>query len=343
MLTQEQRVALLEAYFAVTSYKRCVELFHEKFPDVPIPGKTTVYDIVKRFRETGSVNERSRSRQPDVLTPEFTERVQQSLLRSPGKSLRRLSQQLGASYSTCHRATKRLRLRPYRVRVVQELRPLDSEKRVAYCQWFKRFTLNDVNNKLNNTFFSDEAWFHLNGYVNSQNTRIWAANNPHTLHETQLHPQKIGVWCAMSRQRIVGPIFFNTTVTSVVYADIIQQFIAMLEVNERYCWFQQDGATCHTSNDTMTMLREFFDDRLISNNLWPPRSPDLTSPDFFLWGHLKEKVYCNNPRTLEDLKNNITAAVREVTVDVLRRVSENMCRRVDMCLLQNGGQFQHLL
>ncbi|GBL73687.1 hypothetical protein AVEN_230681-1 [Araneus ventricosus] len=25
--------------------------------------------------------------------------------------------------------------------------------------------------------------------------------------------------------------------------------------------------------------------------LWPPRSPDLTSLDFFLWGHLKELVY----------------------------------------------------
>jgi hypothetical protein len=57
------------------------------------------------------------------------------------------------------------------------------------------------------TFFLDEAWFHLTSYVNSQNTRIWSKENPHAAHETPLHPVKIGVWCAVSRHRIVGPTF----------------------------------------------------------------------------------------------------------------------------------------
>nr|ACH48214.1 transposase [Cyriopagopus schmidti] len=38
----------------------------------------------------------------------------------------------------------------------------------------------------------------------------------------------------------------------------------MLEEQEHYCWLQQDGATCHTSNDTIEMLSEFFHNRLIS-------------------------------------------------------------------------------
>jgi hypothetical protein len=94
--------------------------------------------------------------------------------------------------------------------------------------------------------------------------------------------EKTGVWCAISRRRIIGPIFFDTTVTSAVYADVVQQFVALLNEDERYCWHQQDGATCHTSNETMTLLKQFFDDRIISKNLWPHRSPDLTPTDFFL-------------------------------------------------------------
>jgi hypothetical protein len=78
----------------------------------------------------------------------------------------------------------------------------------------------------------------------------------------------------------------------------------------------------------MNMLWGFFQDRLISKNLWPSRSPDLSSPDFFLWGYLKETVYQENPHTLEDLRNNITNAVQGITADVLRRVCRNMCRRV---------------
>jgi hypothetical protein len=81
-------------------------------------------------------------------------------------------------------------------------------------------------------------------------------------------------------------------------------FIFLLEVDEQDCWFQQDGATAHTANSTMQMLSEFFGGCIISLNLWSSRSPDLSPPDFYLWGFLKENVYKNNPHTLEELKQN---------------------------------------
>ena len=58
-------------------------------------------------------------------------------------------------------------------------------------------------------FISDEAWFHLSRYVNSQNTHYWSSENPHVIHETPLHDLKIGVWCAALGIKIVGPIFLN--------------------------------------------------------------------------------------------------------------------------------------
>ncbi|KAJ4450679.1 hypothetical protein ANN_02108 [Periplaneta americana] len=87
----------------------------------------------------------------------------------------------------------------------------------------------------------------------------------------------------------------------------------------------------------------FFDDRIISRNLWPPRSPDLTTPDFFLWGYLKDRVYATRPQTLDDLKHNITQEIQAIDNRVLQRVASNMERRVELCLMQDGGHFQHLL
>ncbi|KAG8260666.1 hypothetical protein J6590_091835, partial [Homalodisca vitripennis] len=51
---------------------------------------------------------------------------------------------------------------------------------------------------------------------------------------------------------------------------------------------------------------------------WPPRSPDLTPCDFFLWGYVKEKVFVP-PLThdIEELKNRITVAIRSVNADTL--------------------------
>jgi hypothetical protein len=52
-------------------------------------------------------------------------------------------------------------------------------------------------------------------------------------------------------------------------------------------WFQQDGVTCHTANATINNLHEQFEGMVITRRgdvNWPPRSCDLTSLDFFLWG-----------------------------------------------------------
>ncbi|KAJ4426275.1 hypothetical protein ANN_27087 [Periplaneta americana] len=80
-----------------------------------------------------------------------------------------------------------------------------------------------------------------------------------------------------------------------------------------------------------------------TGNLWPPRSPDLTTPDFFLWGYLKDRVYATRPQTLDDLKHNITQEIQAIDNRVLQRVASNMERRVELCLMQDGGHFQHLL
>ncbi len=58
-------------------------------------------------------------------------------------------------------------------------------------------------------FFSDEAWFHLDRYINIQNYRVWNSENTHIFRKMLLYPQKIGVFCDMSRRRVVAPIFFR--------------------------------------------------------------------------------------------------------------------------------------
>ncbi|KAJ4426704.1 hypothetical protein ANN_26502 [Periplaneta americana] len=42
---------------------------------------------------------------------------------------------------------------------------------------------------------------------------------------------------------------------------------------------------------------------VVATSLLPPRSPDLTTPDFFLWGYLKDRFYATCPQTLDDLKS----------------------------------------
>jgi len=70
-------------------------------------------------------------------------------------------------------------------------------------------------------------------------------------------------------------LFFETTINAEADQELIQQFIALLQVDKRNCWFQQDGATAHTAASTMEILHKFFGENVISKGVWP-RSPDLT-------------------------------------------------------------------
>ncbi len=96
-----------------------------------------------------------------------------------------------------------------------------------------------------------------------------------------LHLEKIGVWCLLSGTIIIGLFFFTTTITGEVYLNIIEQFVALLEETDRYCWFQQDNTCSHVAKDIMAVLKSFFDDRLISSGLWPSWSPELSPLDYF--------------------------------------------------------------
>ncbi len=89
----------------------------------------------------------------------------------------------------------------------------------------------------------------------------------------------------------------------------------------------------------MELLRQIFGHRIISRNSeisWPSRSPDLTPPDYFLWGYLKERVYINKPHTIQQLKDNICAEIRGLQPELLSAVMENAVERARLCEAENG-------
>jgi len=124
----------------------------------------------------------------------------------------------------------------------------------------------------------------------------------------------------------------------------VYTFTAQLKEDEiDKAYFQQDDATAHTAHMSMALLDDVFADRIISETIWPPRSPDLSPPDFFHWGATKNSLYPNNPHTIDDLKMAIIEYIRNVDRAILNTVFENTVRRVNKCLETGGGHFEHYL
>ncbi|GFV37128.1 histone-lysine N-methyltransferase SETMAR [Trichonephila clavipes] len=182
---------------------------------------------------------------------------------------------------------------------------------------------------------------------------IYATRKMATI-ETPLHPEKLTVWCALWAGGIIGPYFFkndeghNVTVNGDRYRAMIANFF-IPELNNydvQELWFQQDGATCLTARATIDLLKDTFRDRLISRFgpvNWPPRSCELTSLHYFLWGYGKSLVYVDKPQTLDHLEDNIRRVIADIRLQMLEKVIENWTSRLDYIRGSRGSPMPEIL
>ncbi|GBN65568.1 hypothetical protein AVEN_61324-1 [Araneus ventricosus] len=76
---------------------------------------------------------------------------------------------------------------------------------------------------------------------------------------------------------------------------------------------------------------------------WPPRSPDMTPCNFFIWGFVKDKVYVPPlPTNLCELKEHISAAVQSITSDTLQHVWLELTYCLDIIHVTKGSYIEHL-
>ena len=358
----DEKAKLVKFYLETKSVVLTQRKWKTCFKARKAPSRKAILSLTEKFLATGSLENKKRGRcgaKRTKRTPAAAQKARQILSSAPKTPLKQLSQQLGCSYSTAQRMARTdLQLRPYKKSIHQKLRDCDEKARKRYCAWFSR-KCNASAQFLENIWFSDEAHFHLDGRVNSQNHRFWSTEPPEEVAERPLHSQKCTAWCAISAQGISGPIWVedgagNTaTVTAIRYRKILQRFWSGLGTRYRHDpdrqkiqWFQQDGAPPHRATETKAWLRDHFQDRLIAKGIgieWPAHSPDLTPPDFFLWGHLKSEVYKSGPKTIADLKKAVEQAVRRVPVAMCRAVMESARNRAELCLRENGGHVEHVL
>jgi len=353
LTTEQQHVKLIE--FSIEN-KRSIVLtqraYTRHFGVRKPPYKQTILSLFRRFQIQGSVSDLSCAGRPrSGRSQDNIQRVRRSIKEEPSTSTRRRSQQLEMSRTSLQRIQGMLHAYPYKIQLVQELKPTDYRNRLAYAVQIQELARQEAD-CIHNLVMGDEAHFHLNGFVNKQNMRFWGTENPRIVHQRSLHPVKVTVWCGVTAGKVLGPYFFEDeaenalTITGERYREMLENFVRPAVLDTPEVWWQQDGATAHTARLTIELLRQIFGRRIISRNFeitWPPRSPDLTAPDFFLYGYLKDRVYRNNPRTIQQLKANIREEIEGISQETLRQVMIHALERARQCEEQNGGYLKDVI
>ena len=153
---------------------------------------------------------------------------------------------------------------------------------------------------------------------------------------------------------MIGPFWFEdedgraVTINTGGYIQTLEKFWQQLgqrdDLDREKQWFQQDGATPHSSNASLEWLRLHFGTRLIGRRLgvqWAPHSPDLSPLDFFLWGYVKSRAYVSKPQTIADLKAAIAQVIGGITTDQCRRTVDHFRHRIQVCLKRRGRHLEH--
>ncbi|GBP06025.1 Asparagine synthetase domain-containing protein CG17486 [Eumeta japonica] len=70
---------------------------------------------------------------------------------------------------------------------------------------------------------------------------------------------------------------------------------------------------------------------------WPPRSPDLTPLDFYVWGRAKELVYAIEIQNVEDLRERIAVAFQKIQQEMLLSTTTVEIRRRCRAFIANDG------
>jgi len=152
------------------------------------------------------------------------------------------------------------------------------------------------------------------------------------------------VWIGICSERLVGPFFFQGNVTADSYLEMINDNV-MPDFQTLNDWgsitWQQDGAPPHWALRVRDHLNQIFGTNWIGRDgqiHWPPRSPDLTPCDFFVWGHLKNLVYSMKPTTIAELRTCIIQCCALISQEMCENACRSVGRRLEKCIGLQGAQ-----
>ena len=155
-------------------------------------------------------------------------------------------------------------------------------------------------------------------------------------------------WCGISKEKIIGLYEVEDgTVTGESYLQLLirKVFPCLASMHSDYV-FQQDNASPHRA----IKVRAYLDRKCYNYWIgrkgpvdWPARSPDLTPCDFFLWGHIKAKVYATPVSSTEELRHRIKSECRRIRPETLAKVWENLKLRLNYLRNVDGGNIEYLM
>ena len=249
-----------------------------------------------------------------IITDQLVERVknmvEESVSQSKQISLAEISQGNNISISTAWRILrKRLNWYPYKPHAVVPLSLAHKAARKTFCKCL----LEQPEGFEENVIWSDEKWFMLKQSPNKQNERFWYPFDPEIEREGRVQGGlNVMAWAGLVNGKVIIHWFdANVSVNGETYLEMLKSVVwpkVGRAVTSRQIWFQQDGASVHTTLQAGAWLQQRFGQRVISRHTdhpWPAKSPDLSPLDYWFWSVAMRELTRVPPSSIEEMKATV--------------------------------------
>lgn len=214
MFTTEEKVDMLESYIS-NNKNRTLALrdYITKFPLRRHPEKKIFDRIYQQFRINGTLK-KEKYRRRYVLTDEEQLNILLHFEENPETSTRNASLDLDFRRTTLQTCLEINNRKEYKYCAVQKLEQRDYNTRLDSCNiLMDRHFLENI---FDNIIWTDESIFTTSNHIfNRKNSHYWSSENKKKVIEVRKSGRtSVKVWCAIWRDRIIGPVFFYQTLNS---------------------------------------------------------------------------------------------------------------------------------
>ena len=206
-------------------------------------GRLTVQERVQigaRYEvwNSGWVTEARRSGRPSTSRSEENVALARDMFtRRPCKSARQAARESELSRHKTRTVLKEdLNFRPRKPHYMQEMTPEDCDRRMKYGKlmlgWHEYWP-----EIFENILWSDEAVFHIGGFVSRHSCHYWAAHDPEVTVEKLQNRPKVTVWCGMMANRVIGPYRVRDTMNAERYLQMLEDYVwPIVSGWEKHLW-----------------------------------------------------------------------------------------------------------
>ena len=288
----------------------------------------TVSNVITNYLKAGHYVEEAAAKRgrPTKLNADNVRKIIQMTEENPRISGKSLSELLSLSIATVNKVRNENDFEYVPPKVMADLTPEQIQKRITFG-----YSLYESEIDFRSILFLDEFKMSLH----PDNRNVWrkkGSQNPNIYLAQKKFDQSVMVFGLIGINFKSKLVFSTISIDSEQYCyNLIKSGVFEIEdIQSRI--LKQDGATSHTSSQTISWLKR----RINILNNWPPNSPDL-SPIENVWALMDNYLNQNHPTNINEDKDLCTEYWNNVlTYETINKLCEGFKLRINEMLYRNG-------